>query len=171
MKIRKGAMSSVVTAAIYLFIGRMSLRADQTAPVNGETLKGIKVSLAAGIMAAENKGKPISAKFEVEDGKTQLSVYAAKDGKLSEIVVDHGTGKISKIEAITTGEDLTDAKAQNEAMDKAKLSLRAAVRKAVQANKGFKAIRAMPTVKEGHPVAEISIGKGKEVKTVSEKLD
>src|SRR5436309_3895524 len=41
-------------------------------------LKGAKVSLKQGIVASAPKGKPISGKFEVEDGKLQLSVYTAE---------------------------------------------------------------------------------------------
>jgi len=37
-----------------------------------------KVSLADGLEAATSEGRPISAKFEVENGKLQLSVYTAK---------------------------------------------------------------------------------------------
>lgn len=41
-------------------------------------------------MASESEGQPISGKFEVEDGKLQLAVYTAKDGKFFEVIVDHG---------------------------------------------------------------------------------
>jgi hypothetical protein len=40
----------------------------------------------------------------------------AKGTDYSEVVVDHNTGKVAKSEAITTGDDLTAAKAQAEAM-------------------------------------------------------
>ena len=40
-------------------------------------MKGLKVTLAQGLAASASKGKPISAKFELEDGKLQLSVYTA----------------------------------------------------------------------------------------------
>jgi hypothetical protein len=65
-----------------------------------------KVSLEQGLSASAREGKPISAKFEIEDGKLQLSVYTAKSDKLSEVVVDHNTEKAAKTEAITSGEDL-----------------------------------------------------------------
>jgi hypothetical protein len=47
-----------------------------------KALAGAKVSLGTGIAAATTVGKPISSKFEAEDGKLQLSVYTEKDGKL-----------------------------------------------------------------------------------------
>jgi hypothetical protein len=94
-----------------------------------------------------------------------------KGDKFSEVIVDHTTGKVAKTEAITGGGDLTAAKAQSETMAKAKSSLRAATEKAVKANKGFRAVSIMPSLKDGHPVAEITLVKGEEFKTVSEKLD
>jgi hypothetical protein len=41
----------------------------------------VKVSLDDGLRASETRGTPISAKFEIEDGKLQLSVYTKKDDK------------------------------------------------------------------------------------------
>src|SRR5437870_1358009 len=136
-----------------------------------KALKGVKTSLEKGLSASESQGKPISGKFEVEDGKLQLSVYTMKGDKFSELIVDHKTGKVAKTEAITGGEDLTAAKAQSAAMAKAKLSLRAATENAVKANKGFVAVSVTPSLKDGHPVAEITLVKGEEFKTASEKLD
>lgn len=46
-----------------------------------------------------------------------------KGNGFSEVIVDHKTGKVAKAEPITGGEDLTAAKAQSEAMAKAKRSL------------------------------------------------
>src|SRR5213593_5180756 len=71
-----------------------------------QALKGAKVSLKQGIIASEPKGRPISGKFEVEDGKLQLSVYTAKGGGFSEVVVGPKSGRVAKVEAIEGGEDL-----------------------------------------------------------------
>ncbi len=60
-----------------------------------------KVSLEQGLSTSAHEGKPISAKFEIEDGKLQLSVYTAKGDSFSEVVVDHTTGKAAKTEPIT----------------------------------------------------------------------
>ncbi len=49
-----------------------------------QALKGAKVSLKQGIVASAPKGKPISGKFEVEDGKLQLSVYTTRGGAFSD---------------------------------------------------------------------------------------
>ena len=136
-----------------------------------KALKGVKITLEKGLSASESQGKPISGKFEVEDGKLQLSVYTMKGDKFSEVIVDHKTGKVAKTEAITGGGDLTAAKAQSGAMAKAKVSLRSATEKAVKANNGFRAVSVTPSLKDGHPVAEITLVKAEEFKTASEELD
>jgi len=136
-----------------------------------KALTDAKIPLERGLSASASQGKPISAKYEVEDGKLQLSVYTMKGDKFSEVIVDHKTGKIAKAEPITQGDDLTHAKAQGEAMAKAKRSLDVAATEAVNENKGYRAVAVTPELKDGHPVAEVTLVKGTEWKTVSEKLD
>jgi len=136
-----------------------------------KAMKDAKVSLAQGMTASAKEGKPISGKYEVEDGKLQLSVYTMKGDKFSEVIVDHKTGKVAKAETITKGDDLKYAKEQRSAMEKAKRSLAAAASDAVKANAGYRAISVMPAMKDAHPVAEVTLLKGTDWKTVSEKLD
>jgi hypothetical protein len=136
-----------------------------------KALRDAKISLQRGLTASTKEGKPISAKYEVEYGKLQLSVYTMKGDKFSEVIVDHKTGKVAKAEPITSGDDLTAAKAQGEAMAKAKRSLDAAASEAMKENKGYRVVSVMPAVKDGHPVADVALVKGSEWKTVSEKLD
>src|SRR6266571_928307 len=123
------------------------------------TLTSAKVSLENGIVASEREGKPISAKFEVEEGKLQLSVYTMKGDKFSEVIVDHQTGRIAKTEAITGGEDLAAAKQQSAAMAQAKSSLRAAAEAAVKVNSGFRAVSVTPALKRGKPMADVTLAK------------
>ena len=137
-----------------------------------KALAEAKVSLEKGLVASEGEGKPISAKFEIgDDGKLQLSVYTAKGDAFSGVVVDHKTGKVEKAEPITSGEDLEAAKAQKEAMAKAKLALDKAVFKAAYAHRGYRAVSVYPSLKGGHPVAEVTLHKGNDWKTVTENLD
>jgi uncharacterized membrane protein YkoI len=148
----------------------LSVRAEEKGDLAGK-MKEAKISLAKGIAVSKTSGTPISAKYEVENGKLQLSVYTAKGDSFSEVIVDHKTGKVAKTEAITSGDDLTAAKSQNEAISGGKTSLQDAVSKAVKANKGYQAVSATASVKDGHAVAEITLMKGAESKTVSEQLD
>ncbi len=107
----------------------------------------------------------------LEDGKLQLSIYAAKDGKFSEVIVDYRTGKVAKSEAITGSDDLTHARAQGAAMAKAKTSLKDAVDKAVRGEAGSRAVAVTPDIKDGHAVASIVLRKGQQLKTIEQPLD
>jgi hypothetical protein len=56
-------------------------------------------------------------------------------------------------------------------MAKAKVSLRNATEKAIKANQGYRAVSVTPSLKDGHPVAEVTLVKDTDFKTASEKLD
>jgi hypothetical protein len=144
--------------------------AAKNAPALAAAMKDAKVSLAAGLKASEKEGTPISAKFEIEDGKLQLSVYTMKGDKFFEVVVDHKTGKVSKTEAITAGDDLVAAKKQAEAMAKTKRSLRDVVEKAEKANTGYKAASVTAEIEGGVAKADVGLLKGTESKQVEDKL-
>ena len=167
-------MSALVMLAFFAISSRREIVFGQSEKENAQlanALTSAKISLEMGIMNSEREGKPISAKFEMEDGKLQLSVYTMKGSQFSEVIVDHQTGRIAKTEAITGGEDLAAAKQQAQAMGKAKSSLRAAVETAVKANSGFRAVSVTPLLKGGQPMADVTLAKGREFKTVSEKLN
>src|SRR5499427_2271592 len=167
-------VTTLVSLAALIFVtssGWTQPHDDKERAELAKAMKDAKVPLAQGVSASTKEGKPISAKYEVEDGKLQLSVYTMKGDKFSEVIVDHKTGKVAKSEAITGGEDLTAAKAQSGAMAKAKASLRSATEKAVKANQGYRAVSVTPSLKDGHPVAEVTLVKDTEFKTALEKLD
>jgi hypothetical protein len=130
-----------------------------------------KVTLQQGLAAVEQKGQPISGKFEIDEGHFQLSVYTSQGGKYSEHLVDYNSGGVTKSEAITGGDDLKEAKEQSAAMGKAKKSLKAAVDQAERERAGYRAISVEPEVKNGHAVAVVMLLKGTESKTVSESLE
>ncbi len=149
-----------------------SLAAEKESPAAlAKALSEASVLLDQGLKASEREGKPISGKYELENGALQLSVYTMKGDKFSEVVVDHKAGSIKKAEIITDAGDLKHAKAQSKAMAKAKLSLEDGVQIAVKANSGFRAVSVMAKLKSGHPVADITLMKNAKVKKVTEKLD
>ncbi len=171
MKTMKTIAAFVIALVFVVPTGWAQTPADQEHAELAKALKDAKIPLERGLTASAKEGKPISAKYEVEDGKLQLSVYTMKGDNFSEVIVDHKTGKIAKAEPITKGDDLSHAKEQSEAMAKAKRSLGAAASEAVKENKGYRVVSVMPAMKEGHPVADVTLVKGTEWKTVSEKLD
>ncbi|SRR6266550_1611776 len=134
-------------------------------------VRSAKISLGRALSTASARGTPISAKYEIEDGKLQLSVYTARSGHFWEVIVDHHTGRIAKAEEIKEGDDLTAAKAQQEAMAKAKRSLSEAVNRALRANKGSRAVSVAPAMEGGKRVATVTLASGSSLKTVSEPLD
>jgi hypothetical protein len=136
-----------------------------------KAMPGAKASLQDGLKASVSQGKPISAKFEVEDGKLQLSVYTMKGNGFSEVVVNPASGKVNEAKTITDKEDLEHAQAQKAAMDKAKATLLTAADKAAKSNSGYKVVSVYPDMKAAHPVAEVTLLRGSAFKTVSEKLD
>jgi uncharacterized membrane protein YkoI len=168
-KVTAVALAMLVTFA--LTGGPAAASEEQDHAALAKALKEAPLTLQRGLAASAKGGKPISAKYEVEDGKLQLSVYTVKGDKFSEVIVDHKTGKVAKTEPITSGEDLTAAKAQSEAMAKAKRSLETAASTAVKENQGFRVVSVTPTLKDGHPVADVTLVKGEEWKTVSAKLE
>ena len=171
MKAMTVAVAIVAAFALMVPTGWAQTPEDKEHAELAKALKGAKIPLERGLTASAKEGKPISAKYEVEDGKLQLSVYTMKGDNFSEVIVDHKTGKIAKTEPITKGDDLAHAKEQREAMAKAKRSLGAAASEAIKEHKGYRVVSVMPTVKDGHPVADVTLVKGSEWKTVAEKLD
>ena len=170
-------LSRVILIAAALTLSGWTLptaRAADEAKEQAELAKamgGVKVTLQDGLKASAAQGKPISAKFEVEDGKLQLSAYTMKGNSFSAVVVNPGSGKVDKAETITDKEDLEHAVAQKAAMGKAKISLLAATNNALKANSGYHAVSVYPAMKDGHPVATVTLLRGTAYKDVAEKLD
>ena len=134
-------------------------------------LDASKINLQQGLAASEQQGQPISAKFEVDEGKLQLSVYTMKEGKFSEVLVDHTNGKVIKAEPITEGDDLAAANAQSAAMTNAKTTLKEAVDKAVTPSTDVRAVGAVPSLQGGRPVVSIVLLDGEQFKTVQRPFD
>ena len=134
-------------------------------------LEDATATLQGGLRASEREGTPISAKFEIEDGKLQLSIYTMKGNDFMEVVADPKSGAIAKAEKITDADDLKAATSQSAAMAKAKVSLLTATETAVKANTGFRAVSIFPELKGGQATAEVTLLQGTTFKKVVEKLD
>src|SRR5215207_6207200 len=120
--------------------------AESNDPALFSGLKQTKLSLAQGVAQAEKQnGVPISAKFEVEDGKFWLSVYTAKAGMKND--AEHN--QLIELKGEATGaswqpatevfEDkkhLTRSAMQLTLVQLSKLSLAEAIKKAAAAQAG-----------------------------------
>jgi hypothetical protein len=162
----KAALGIVVSLMLGGLCPAWSAEQDDAALI--KAVSGAKVTLQQGLTASQREGRPISGKFEMENGKLQLSVYTEKAGKYFEVIVDHMTGSVTKTEPITEGDDFVDAKAQSVAMAKAKTDLKSATNRAAV---GSRAVAVIPDLKEGHPIASISFAKGGKLETATEPLD
>ena len=134
-------------------------------------ISSAKVTLQQGLAAGEAQGQAISGKFEVDEGKFQLSVYTAKGAALQEVVVDYTTGKITKAEPLSEADDIAAGKKQVAVMAKATTTLKDAVDKAEKQMPGFRAMSVEPKSKANHPVAVVTLVKGAQFKSVSEPLE
>src|SRR5246127_2026250 len=123
-------------------------------------MKNATATLQGGLKASEPQGTPISAKFEIEDGKLQLSIYTMKGNDFMEVVADPKSGAIATAEKITDADDLKAAASQKAAMAKAKVPSVTAAETAVNANAGSRAVSIVPELKNGQATAEVTLLQG-----------
>jgi len=159
------ALSWVVALALWT-IPAIAAMTDKEKAELAPVVAGAKVTLEQGLLTSKKNGKPVSAKFEVENGKPQLSVYTIKDGsKYFEVIVDQTSGEIAKTDPITGGDDLTEAKRQNDGMFRATRELREAVKEAKRDNPGYNAVSVWSEMKDNHSVATVTLVKDNDWKT------
>jgi len=134
-------------------------------------LEHVKGTLEDGLKASERIGKPISAKFTLEDGTLQLSFRIAKEDGFAELILYPALRTFSENFDFRDPDKLKAATAQKLAMDRARVSLLSATEKAVKANRGFRAVSAYPVLEEGDPVAVVTLLGAGAYKIAMEKLD
>jgi len=121
-------MTMAVVVSTLLMASVLAVQAE-TGSVNGRSnltraLQGAWLPLESGLAVSAREGAPLSAKYEIDDGAFQLSVYTSKTGPSSgdafmEVIVDYSSGVVLKAETISDGGDLAAAQAQKAAMDRA----------------------------------------------------
>jgi hypothetical protein len=161
----------VATMGLWSAVGATARAEEGNPAALAGAMKNATATLHGGLRASEAQGTPISAKFEVEDGKLQLSVYTMKGDSFTEVVADANTGAIKEAETIKEADDLKEATEQKAAMAKAKVPLLTAAETAVSANAGFQAVSIYPQLQNGNPMAEVTLLQGTTFKKVMEKLD
>jgi len=166
---------AVLWGLLFAAIGFCGIAAPALAETNdpaalAAALKGATATLQGGLKAAEREGTPISAKFEIENGKLQLSVYTVKGSDFMEVAADPKTGA-AKAEKIKEADDLKEAVTQKAAMARAKVPLLTAVETAVKANPGSQAVSIFPQLEYGSATAEVTLLQGTTFKKVTQKLD
>ena len=164
-------LARLTVAGLLLAASTASAQATKAQVAVATAMRGAKhTPLLDAITAATASGKPLSARYEFEDGKLKLSVFVEKAGAYSELFFDHMTGKVAQVDKITDGDDLKDAKAQSKVSAKATKSLAAALTKALADNPGYIAVEVTPILEGKHAVAEITLMKDGQFKGVSEPI-
>jgi hypothetical protein len=166
-----GILIAVMACLLGLTSGSAAQPVSKAQAELAKALSRARVSLQDGLAVSQRAGTPISARFEVEEGTFQLSVYVVKGGKSLEVIVDHRSGKIATVAPLTEPEELIPAKAQREAMNKARKTLRGVTDEAVAANAGYRAVSVVPALRGGHPVATVTLAKGDQFKVVTARLE
>jgi len=160
---------AAVLAAVALALWAIPVDAAMTDKEKAElapVVAAAKVTLEQGLLTSKQNGKPVSAKFEIENGKPQLSIYTVKDGsKYFEVIVDHSSGEIAKADPITGGDDLANARKQNDGMFRATRELREAVKEAKRDNPGYSAVSVWSEMKDDHSIATVLLVKDNDWKT------
>jgi hypothetical protein len=133
-------------------------------------LKHVTSSLEDGLKAVERLGKPISAKFTLEHGFLQLSLWVTREDSLAEFILYPATRTVTEIYEFRDPNELKTATAHRLAMEKARVSLRSATANAVQANPSLRAVSAYPVIEEGDPMAVITLLDANAFKIVTKKL-
>jgi len=154
-----------------LMFGVPALAEDEDSPALAAAMKNVPTTLDKGLQASEQSGKPISAKFEVEDGKLQLSIYTMKPGDFTEVIVAPDSGSVKSAEKITDTDDLKAATSQKAAMDKTTSSLAAVTEQTTREAAGSRAISIFPELRDGHPVAVVTLLRDDKFTKVLKKLD
>jgi hypothetical protein len=160
---------AAVLAAVALALWAIPVDAAMTDKEKAElapVVAAAKVTLEQGLLTSKQNGKPVSAKFEIENGKPQLSIYTVKDGsKYFEVIVDHSSGEIAKADPITGGDDLANARKQNDGMFRATRELREAVKEVKRDNPGYSAVSVWSEMKDDHSIATVLLVKDNDWKT------
>jgi hypothetical protein len=136
-----------------------------------KVLPKASLPLERALKVSEREGRPVSAKYEIEDGALQLSIYTTKGDRFSELFINQNTGAVDKEAWITDADDLKAAQAQAAAMATTRMTLDVPIVNALKDNAGYRAVSVMPKLEGGRPVAVVTLMKGQDVKRVTEKLD
>jgi len=172
MKSRAVRLLSLVAALSFWSVAATLARAEESdSAALAAAMKNVSATLQGGLKASEAQGVPISAKFEIEDGKLQLSIYTMKGNDVMEVGADPQTGAMARAEKITDADDLKEAASQKAASAKAKVPLLTAIETAVNAHTGSRAVSIVPELKNGQATAEVTLLTGNALKKVTEKLD
>jgi hypothetical protein len=131
----------------------------------------VPATMEQGLASAARSGRPISAKFEMDDGEVAFSIYVERSDGFRELLMNPRSGAAAGATIISEDGDLKDARAQSAAMAKARATLLVAVQNAVAGNAGSRVISVYPELQNGQAVANVTLLRDDKFTKVTEKLD
>ena len=134
-------------------------------------MKDVQGTVEQALASAGKGGRPISAKFELDDGDVELSIYVENSMGFREVLANPQTGTAMGATLLTEESDLKDAREQSAAMAKATTTLLASAQHATAANPGARVVSIYPELHDGRPIAVITLLRDDGFSTVTEKLD
>ena len=111
--------STIVLTAVAFSSATTAADVDQGRGAFAAALKNVKGTLEGGLKAAERVGRPVSARFVLEDGILQLSLWIVKDDGISEFNLYPAIRAINEVVDITDPDKIKAATAQKLAIDSA----------------------------------------------------
>ena len=165
------AVRLIAAGGFWSVVGTTARAEESNTAALAVAMKNATATLQRGLRISKAQGTPISAKFEIENGKLQLKIYTMKGYDFKEVVADPKTGAVTKVEEISDAMDLNEAIEQRTAVEKATVPSLAAAEAAVKANAGARAVSIVPELKNGQATAEVTLLAGNTFKKVTEKLD
>jgi hypothetical protein len=129
-------------------------------------LRNAKVPLHAGIRMVSKDSIPLSANYEMKDGKLLLAIYAARGDEFFETILDPQSGKAIMAGPITIDDDLMVVREQAKVITGSSQPLWEVVFGVERANQGYRAVSVIPEQGEQGPAAIVILMKGMELMAV-----
>jgi hypothetical protein len=161
----------VAVLAIWGFACIQTRAEEQDMAALAAGMKDVPATMEQGLASAAKSGRPVSAKFEMDDGEVAFSIYVERSDGFRELLMNPRSGAAAGATIISEGGDLKDARAQSAAMAKAKATLLVAAQNAVAGNAGARVISVYPELQNGQAVAIVTLLRDDKFTKVTEKLD
>jgi len=130
-----------------------------------------QLALPQGLKIARAKGRPVAARFVVDDEDTlrlEVTTVTAKD--TVQLLLDPADGAVRKTVAVTDPVALKKMRAATSALAQAAIPLEQAISAAEQDNEGSRLVGVLPTLVKGKAVARVTLLRGTDLTVVEQRL-
>lgn len=125
-----------------------------------------RTPLHAAIRMVSKDAIPLSANYEMKEGKLLVAVYSAQGDGFFETIIDPQTGKAIMSGPITIDDDLEVVREQAKVISGSSHPLWEVVFRVERSNQGYRAVSVIPEAGEQGPAAIVILMKGMELMAV-----